>query len=155
MYRMITSGTTRPRRDSGRRRVVCPLMAAAATLEAPTAKMARPHAVLSTRLIFLKIGEDHSACGTDSRANCSVNGMNGISAKMISPKMMPTPAPPQVASQRAGVEDLRRPDRVAGQDGNKRDCRRSQPGDADVAVRQEPGKQREDNQGQEGEDERQ
>ena len=66
MYKMIAPGMTRPSRISGRRRVVCPLMAAAATLERPTAKMARPHVVLSTLLIFLKIGEDHSACGTDS-----------------------------------------------------------------------------------------
>ena len=35
------------------------------------------------------------------RANCSVNGMTGIRARMISPRMMPTPAPPQVASHRS------------------------------------------------------
>ena len=37
----------------------------------------------------------------DSRANCSVNGMTGIRTRMISPRMMPTPAPPQVASHRS------------------------------------------------------
>ena len=58
MYRMITTGTARPSSSSGRRRVVCPLMAAAATRETPTAKMATPQAVLSTRLIFLKVGDD-------------------------------------------------------------------------------------------------
>ena len=41
MYRMIAPGMTRPSRISGRRRVVCPLMAAA-TRETPMAKMAAP-----------------------------------------------------------------------------------------------------------------
>ena len=58
MYMMIAAGTARPSSSSGRRRVVCPLMAAAATRERPMAKMATPQAVLTTRLIFLKVGED-------------------------------------------------------------------------------------------------
>jgi hypothetical protein len=41
MYRMSTPGTARPSSSSGRRRVVCPLMAAA-TRETPMAKMAAP-----------------------------------------------------------------------------------------------------------------
>jgi hypothetical protein len=49
-----------------------------------------PQTALSVRLISLKVVEDHSAWGTDSRANCSVNGMTGIRARMISPRMMPT-----------------------------------------------------------------
>jgi hypothetical protein len=50
-------------------------------------KMAAPQPVLSTRLTFLKVGEDHSDFGTDSRANCSVNGMTGIRARMTAPRM--------------------------------------------------------------------
>ena len=44
---------------------------------------------------------------------------------------------------------------MTGGDGDQGDHRGGQPGDADVAVRQEPGQDREDDQGQEGEDERQ
>lgn len=42
MYRMIATGTTRPSSSSGRRRVVCPLMAAAATRETPWPADLRP-----------------------------------------------------------------------------------------------------------------
>jgi len=61
--------------------------------------MAAPQAVLSTRLIFLKVGELQYCCGVVSRANCSVNGMTGIRARMISPMMPEKAGASQVASQ--------------------------------------------------------
>jgi hypothetical protein len=83
--------------------------------------------------------------------------MTGISARMISPRMRPTPAPPQVASHRSSFLPRVKPRTAirANRTSEQGDHCGSEPGDADVAVRQEAGQQGEGDQGQEGEDERQ